>query len=198
MAKVLVLYYSSYGHIETMAGAIAEGAREAGAAVDIKRVPELVSPEVAKASHYKTDQAAPVARGRPGGLRRDHPRRAHALRQHGRADEELPRPDRRPVGAGQAGGQGGLGLHLHRHAARRAGEHHPVDAHRAAAPRHGHRRPALCVAGADAHQRSHRRQPLWGLDHRRRRRQPPAVGQRAGRRARQGAHVARIAARLAG
>ena len=61
MAKVLVLYYSSYGHIETMAGAVAEGAREAGATVDIKRVPELVPPEVAKASHFKTDQAAPVA-----------------------------------------------------------------------------------------------------------------------------------------
>jgi len=61
MAKVLVLYYSAYGHIETMANAVAEGAREAGATVDIKRVPELVSAEVAKASHYKLDQAAPVA-----------------------------------------------------------------------------------------------------------------------------------------
>ena len=61
MEKVLVLYYSSYGHIETMAGAVADGAREAGATVDIKRVPELVTPEVAKASHFKTDQAAPVA-----------------------------------------------------------------------------------------------------------------------------------------
>jgi NAD(P)H dehydrogenase (quinone) len=61
MASVLVLYYSSYGHIETMAAAAAEGARSAGASVDIKRVPELVSAEVAKASHYKLDQAAPVA-----------------------------------------------------------------------------------------------------------------------------------------
>jgi NAD(P)H dehydrogenase (quinone) len=61
MAKVLVLYYSSYGHIETMAGAIAEGARSAGASVDIKRVPELVPVEVAQKSHFKTDQAAPVA-----------------------------------------------------------------------------------------------------------------------------------------
>ncbi|WHZ11771.1 MAG: NAD(P)H dehydrogenase (quinone), Type IV [Burkholderiaceae bacterium] len=61
MAKVLVLYYSSYGHIETMAQAVAEGVRSAGAEVDIKRVPELVSAEVAKASNYKTDQAAPVA-----------------------------------------------------------------------------------------------------------------------------------------
>ena len=63
MAKVLVLYYSSYGHIETMAEAIAEGARSAGATVDIKRVPELVSDELAAKSHFKTQQAAPVAEG---------------------------------------------------------------------------------------------------------------------------------------
>ncbi|TAA42212.1 NAD(P)H:quinone oxidoreductase [Pseudoxanthomonas winnipegensis] len=62
MAKVLVLYYSAYGHIEAMAQAVAEGARSAGAQVDIKRVPELVPEEVAKASHYKLDQAAPIAR----------------------------------------------------------------------------------------------------------------------------------------
>jgi len=61
MAKILVLYYSSYGHIETMAQAMAEGARSAGATVDVKRVPELVSDEVAKASHFKTAQAAPIA-----------------------------------------------------------------------------------------------------------------------------------------
>ncbi len=62
MAKVLVLYYSSYGHIEKMAEAVAEGARSTGASVDIKRVPELVPEEVAKKSHYKLDQAAPIAR----------------------------------------------------------------------------------------------------------------------------------------
>jgi NAD(P)H dehydrogenase (quinone) len=61
MTKVLVLYYSSYGHIETMAMAIAEGARSTGAEVDVKRVPELVPAEVAKASHFKLDQAAPIA-----------------------------------------------------------------------------------------------------------------------------------------
>jgi NAD(P)H dehydrogenase (quinone) len=61
MARVLVLYYSSYGHIETMAGAVAEGAREAGADVTIKRVPELVPREVAEQSGYKLDQAAPIA-----------------------------------------------------------------------------------------------------------------------------------------
>ncbi len=61
MAKVLVLYYSSYGHIETMAGAVAEGARLAGAEVHIKRVPELTPSDVAEKSHFKLDQAAPVA-----------------------------------------------------------------------------------------------------------------------------------------
>ncbi|PZR30742.1 NAD(P)H:quinone oxidoreductase [Caulobacter segnis] len=61
MAKVLVLYYSSYGHIETMAKAVAEGAREAGAQVDIKRVPETAPLEVAQKAHFKLDQEAPVA-----------------------------------------------------------------------------------------------------------------------------------------
>src|SRR6195256_4156223 len=62
MAKVLVLYYSAYGHIETMANAVAEGAREAGASVDIKRVPELVPADAAKAAHFKLDQPAPIAK----------------------------------------------------------------------------------------------------------------------------------------
>nr|WP_319389869.1 NAD(P)H:quinone oxidoreductase type IV [uncultured Cohaesibacter sp.] len=61
MAKVLVLYYSSYGHIETMAKAVAEGAAAEGAEVTIKRVPELVPEEVAKASYFKMDQEAPIA-----------------------------------------------------------------------------------------------------------------------------------------
>ncbi len=62
MTKVLVLYYSSYGHVETMANAVAEGAKAAGATVDIKRVPEIVPEAIAKASHFKLDQAAPVAK----------------------------------------------------------------------------------------------------------------------------------------
>ncbi|WP_297481337.1 NAD(P)H:quinone oxidoreductase [Ferrovum sp.] len=61
MSKVLVLYYSSYGHIETMAQAMAEGARSAGASVDVKRVPETVPLEIAKSAHFKLDQAAPIA-----------------------------------------------------------------------------------------------------------------------------------------
>ena len=61
MAKILVLYYSSYGHIETMSQAVAEGVREAGVEATIKRVPELVPEEVARKSGYKLDQKAPIA-----------------------------------------------------------------------------------------------------------------------------------------
>jgi NAD(P)H dehydrogenase (quinone) len=61
MTKVLVLYYSSYGHIETMAQAVAEGARAGGAEATIKRVPELVPEEIARKSGIKLEQAAPIA-----------------------------------------------------------------------------------------------------------------------------------------
>lgn len=61
MAKVLVLYYSSYGHVEAMAHAIAEGARAAGAEAAVKRVPETVPEEAARKGHFKLDQPAPVA-----------------------------------------------------------------------------------------------------------------------------------------
>jgi NAD(P)H dehydrogenase (quinone) len=60
MTKVLVLYYSSYGHMEQMADAIAEGARGAGAEVDIRRVPETAPVEVAKAAGFKPDISHPV------------------------------------------------------------------------------------------------------------------------------------------
>ncbi|WP_182421959.1 NAD(P)H:quinone oxidoreductase [Aureimonas sp. ME7] len=61
MTKVLVLYYSSYGHIEQMAKAVAEGAREGGAEVDIRRVPETAPPEVVKAAGFKADHDFPEA-----------------------------------------------------------------------------------------------------------------------------------------
>ncbi|WGS45432.1 NAD(P)H:quinone oxidoreductase [Burkholderia sp. JSH-S8] len=61
MSKVLVLYYSSYGHVEALADAVAEGARSTGATVDVKRVPETAPQEVAKAAYFKLDQRAPVA-----------------------------------------------------------------------------------------------------------------------------------------
>ncbi|PZO07013.1 MAG: NAD(P)H:quinone oxidoreductase [Alphaproteobacteria bacterium] len=62
MARVLVLYHSTYGHIETMAGAVADGAASVeGVTVDIKRVPETVPEALARSSGYKLDQAAPIA-----------------------------------------------------------------------------------------------------------------------------------------
>ncbi|MBN8909344.1 MAG: NAD(P)H:quinone oxidoreductase [Rhodospirillales bacterium] len=62
MSKVLVLYYSTYGHVEKMAEAVAEGARAVpGTEVAIRRVPELMPREVAEKAHAKLDQAAPVA-----------------------------------------------------------------------------------------------------------------------------------------
>ncbi len=61
MAKILVLYYSTWGHVETMAEAVAAGAKQAGAEVVVKRVPETMQSEALAAIHAKTDQAAPVA-----------------------------------------------------------------------------------------------------------------------------------------
>jgi NAD(P)H dehydrogenase (quinone) len=62
MTRVLVLYYSSFGHIETMAKAVAEGVRSAGASADVRRVPELVPENIARESHFKLDQEAPIAK----------------------------------------------------------------------------------------------------------------------------------------
>lgn len=62
MSKILVLYYSTYGHVETLAQAIAEGARSVdGTTVTLKRVPETMPPDVAQRAGAKLDQAAPVA-----------------------------------------------------------------------------------------------------------------------------------------
>ncbi|CAN7534702.1 NAD(P)H:quinone oxidoreductase [Pseudoxanthomonas sp. LjRoot143] len=61
MPKILVLYYSAYGHVETMAKAVADGARDVGAEVAIRRVPELVPEGVAVKSGYRIDQEAPIA-----------------------------------------------------------------------------------------------------------------------------------------
>ncbi len=61
MAKVLVLYYSSYGHVEAMAKAVAEGAARGGAQVDVKRVPETAPADAVRSGHFKVDQDAPVA-----------------------------------------------------------------------------------------------------------------------------------------
>lgn len=63
MTKMLVLYYSSYGHLEQMAEAAAEGARAAGAEVDVRRVPETAPPAVVAAAHFKTDSQHEVISG---------------------------------------------------------------------------------------------------------------------------------------
>ena len=146
MSKVLVLYYSAYGHIETMANAVAEGARAGGAQVDVKRVPELVPEEIASKSHYKLNQAAPVAK-----------------------IEDLANYDAIIVGAGtrfgrlssqmanfldQAGGlwvrgalqrQGWRRVHLDRHTTRWSGSDTVLDHSQSVALRHAHRRPRLRV-----------------------------------------------------
>lgn len=63
MSKVLVLYYSSYGHIERMADAVAEGARAGGAEVDVRRVPETAPDAVVQAAGFKTEFAHPLIEG---------------------------------------------------------------------------------------------------------------------------------------
>ncbi|MEQ8389302.1 MAG: NAD(P)H:quinone oxidoreductase [Alphaproteobacteria bacterium] len=61
MTKILVLYHSSYGHVEIMARAVAEGAASTGAGVDVKRVPETMADSDMRAAGMKVDQDAPVA-----------------------------------------------------------------------------------------------------------------------------------------
>ena len=91
MSKVLILYYSAWGHVEKMAEAVAEGARAVpGTEVTIKRVPELVPEEIAKKSGMKLDQPAHRDSGRARELRRHHLWNSHALRQHVRADDSGP------------------------------------------------------------------------------------------------------------
>lgn len=150
MAKVLVLYYSAYGHIETMANAVAEGAKSAGADVVVKRVPELVSEDVAKASYYKVDQAAPIATI-------DELADYDAIifgagTRYGTVASQM-RNFIDQTGSlwaqGQAGRQGRLGLHVIGNAAWRPGNNHSRLHSDPDAPRHGRRRPSLCLPGTD-------------------------------------------------
>ncbi len=167
MAKVLVLYHSTYGHIETMAYAVAEGAKAEGADVTVMRVPELVPDEVAKASHYKMDQAAPVAKV-----------------------DDLLEYDAIIVGAGtrfgtvasqmrnfwdQTGGLwfqgkliGKVGSVFTSTATQHGGPgiDDPLLHPDLPAPWHGRRRSALFVPGPDGHRGSQGRLPVWRLhDH---------------------------------
>src|SRR5674476_454541 len=120
MSKVLVLYYSSYGHIETMAGAIADGARSTGATVDLKRVPETAPLEMAKAAHFKLDQGAPIA-----------------------TIDELASYDAIIVGSRCLERESGWCLHVHRHAAWWSGSHAVFSHYQPDALRHDHCGPSL-------------------------------------------------------
>ena len=100
MPKILILYWSAYGHVEQMAKAVAEGARAvAGAEVTVKRVPELTAEDEAKRDMRGLDQRRAGRDGRGAcRLRRDRVRHADPVRQHGRADARLSRPHRRAFG----------------------------------------------------------------------------------------------------
>src|ERR1700686_5449094 len=155
MTKVLVLYYRTYGHVEKMAEAAAEGARGIpGTEVTVKRVPELMPPEVARAAGVKLDQAAPVAKpaeladydailiGTPTRYGRMASQMANFLDQTGLA-----------VGQQFPGRQGRKRVHLDGDAARRPGGHAILDHYQSFPFRDGGRGPALYRRRTDADRR---------------------------------------------
>ena len=179
MTKVLILYYSSYGHIETMASAVAEGVRETGAEAVIKRVTELVPEEIAGKSHFKLDQAAPIA-----------------------TVAELPDYDAIIIGVptrfgnmpaqmknflDQTGGLwmqgkliGKVGSVFTSTASQHGGQEstHSVDPYRIAAPRHGDRWSALFLPGSDGREGRDGWIALWRDDDCGRRWIAAAIGER--------------------
>ena len=185
MAKLLVLYYSSWGHMEKMAKAAAEGVRAAGAEVTVKRAAELVPGETARAAHYKLDQDAPVLTdpleladydgiifGAPTRYGMMSAQMKNVLDQTG------------PLWAeGRLVGK--VGSVMSSSATQHGGQEFddPFLPHSAPAPWHGHRRPAIRLSGPDGHRRNQGRLPLWRHDDRRWRRRTTAIGSRTGRRA---------------
>src|SRR3569833_746565 len=168
MSKILVLYYSMYGHIELMSQAVAEGVRAAGSEATIKRVPETIPEAKAKEIGVKLEQKAPIANpdelGDYDGILFGGPTR------YGVMAAQLRLLDRQAVALLRADRQARWRLLHHRHAAQRTRDHDHVLPHDLAAPRHGHRRPALFGEGADAPRRDYGRQPLRCQHHQRRRR----------------------------
>ena len=180
MTKILVLYYSSYGHIEKMAYAAAEGVKSAKAEAVVKRVPELVPEDVARKSGYKLDQPAPIA-----------------------VIDELSSYDGVMFGTGtrfgnmtaqmknfldQAGGLwmsdglvGKVGSVFTSSATQHGGQEfdHPDLSSGPASSRLRHCRPPLLFQKPDGGRRGHGKFALWCLDHRWRRWQPPALRGRA-------------------
>ena len=152
MAKVLVLYYSMYGHIETMAKAVAEGARSVeGAEVAIKRVPELLPEDVARKAGVKLDQEAPIATV-------DELPNYDAIifgtptRFGNMCAQMRTFPDRTVVGERQLDWQGGQRVHVLGHAARRTGNHDHLVSHNLVASRYDHRGSSLFMPGDHEHE----------------------------------------------
>ena len=174
MTKMLVLYYSSYGHVEQMAHAQAEGARRvSGAEVVVKRVPELVERGSSRAAlMFKVDQPAPIADPNEldqyDGIIFGTPTRFGnmAAQMRNFLDQTGALWFRHALV-----GKVGSVLLLHGQPARRPGNHHHLVPHHAAALRHGHHRAALHLQGPFHHARGDRRHAIWReLDHRRGRR----------------------------
>jgi NAD(P)H:quinone oxidoreductase type IV len=170
MSKVLVLYYSSYGHIEAMANAVAEGARQAGAHVDIKRVPELVPEEIARKSHYKFDQVAPIAK--VDDLAAYDAIIIGAGTRFGRLPSQMANFLDQAGGLWARGalhGKVGGAFYLERHATWRAGDDAVLDHHQSSALRHGGCGTRLRPCRTDDTRRDYRRLALRCHDDHRRR-----------------------------
>ena len=180
MAKVLVLYYSAYGHIETMAEAVAEGARDAGASVDIKRVPELVPEEIARKSVLQArSESAGRARSRTSRITTrssSAPARASAAcRRRWRTSST------RPAGLWAKGAlHGKVGGAFTSTATQHGGQETTLFSiiTNLSAFRHGDRGARLRPCRPDDARRDHRRLALWRHHHHRRRRLAPAERKR--------------------
>ena len=162
MSKVLVLYYSAYGHVEKMAEAVAEGARAVpGTEVTIKRVPELVPEEIAKKSGMKLDQPARIATvdelanydaiifGTPTRFGNMCAQMRNFLDQTGGHWDE-----------GRTGWQGRQRVRQHCHPAWRPGDDHHLVPQHTTSSGHDHRRPALRLRRPDQYGRDHGRLAL--------------------------------------
>ena len=182
MSKILVLYYSAYGHIEKMAEAVAEGARAVpGAQVTIKRVPELVPDDVAKKSGLKLDQRAPIAK--PDELGDYDADLFGTPTRFGNMCAQMRNFLDQTGGLWMKGALiGTVGRVFASNPAWRTGVDHPLVPHHAAASGLRRRRPALFLPRADAAGRDHRRHALRRHDDRRRRRLAPAKRERTRRR----------------
>ena len=154
--KVLIVFYSMYGHIQRMAEAVAEGAKEVvGAEVIIRRVQETLSQDVLEKmgalEAQKSMAHIPVCTVEElAEVRCDNFRNTDPFRQHVRSDAPVPRCNRRALGEGLPHRQGGQRLYQLEHSAWRSGIDNPQLSHHLATSGHGDCRPALCLSRTDA------------------------------------------------